>query len=47
MIKDKVLLATLGLLITLSVLLTIAGVSAGDAGGGGGHDIHTIILPFL
>ncbi|HJX24242.1 MAG TPA: hypothetical protein VJ574_07575 [Candidatus Bathyarchaeia archaeon] len=42
--RDKIVLAALVSLMAISVLLSLAGVRAGDAGGGGGHNI---IMPFL
>ena len=44
MTRDKIVLAALVSLMAISVLLSLAGVKAGDPGGGGGHDI---IMPFL
>ena len=42
--RDKIVLAALVSLMAISVLLSLAGVKAGDAGGGG---THNIIMPFL
>ncbi len=45
MSRDKLIpLVLFGCLVGVSVLLALAGVHAGDDGGGGGHNI---ILPLL
>lgn len=44
MTRDRIVLAALVSLMAISVLLSIAGVRAGDPGGGG---IHNMIMPFL
>ncbi len=42
--KPKLVYVVWALLVIASVAIALASVSAGDAGGGGGHNI---ILPFL
>lgn len=42
--RDKIVLVALAGIMAISVLLSLAGVHAGDPGGGGGHGI---IMPLL
>lgn len=42
--RDKLVLTVIGGLIAVSVLLSLAGVHAGDPDGGGTHDIIMSLL---